>query len=104
MGEHTIMITSRQLKISRNILGLSTRELCALSGVSPATICRAEIGRDVKYSTVKKLARVFEGKGITYPTDKSLLHRGVLVDFDDSQSSICEKENQSVDSYLPRSL
>ena len=94
------MITARQLKFSRNILRLSTRELCALSGVSPSTISRAENGADVKYSTIKKLAKVFESKGIAYPTSKSLKHLGVLVNFDDSHKSLCEtKTNKSGDCF-----
>ena len=97
------MITERQLKFSRNILRLSTRELCALSGVSPSTISRAENGADVKYSTIKKLAKVFESKGIAYPTSKSLKHRGVLVNFDDSHKSLCEpKTNKSGDYFTSR--
>jgi predicted transcriptional regulator len=102
MGVYTIMITARQLKFSRNILRLSTRELCVLSGVSPSTISRAENGADVKYSTIKKLAKVFESKGIAYPTSKSLKHRGVLVNFDDSHKSLCEPKNQSGDYFTSR--
>lgn len=98
------MITDRQLKFSRSILRLSTRELYALSGVSPSTISRAENGADVKYSTIKKLTKVFESKGITYPTSKSLKHLGVLVNFDDSHNSSWEQKDLSEGSYLPRSL
>ena len=104
MGVYTTHDNRKSTKISRNILRLSTRELCALSGVSPATISRAENGADVKYSTIKKLAKVFESKGITYPTSKSLKHQGVLVDFDDSHNQSCETKNYlSEGSYLSRS-
>ncbi len=97
------MITARQLKFSRSILRLSTRELCALSGVSPSTISRAENGADVKYSTIKKLAKVFQSKGITYPTSKSLKHRGVLVNFDDSHNELWEDKDQPSEFYWQRS-
>ena len=56
------VVTLPGLRRHRQDAALSVRDLAVRSGVSPATIVRAEAGREMNPSTIRKLAEALEIK------------------------------------------
>jgi transcriptional regulator with XRE-family HTH domain len=84
------VITAGQLRAARGLLGLSQRELAALSKVSRATIADFEAGKRQPYArTLADLQRALEGAGVGFASDDDLV--GVKV----SRSRLPEQTSAS---------
>jgi DNA-binding XRE family transcriptional regulator len=55
-----------QCRMARAALGITVREAADLAGVSHDTIVRIEGGQELKESTVQKVRKAFEAKGIVF--------------------------------------
>ena len=60
------MLTRAQLRMGRAAIGLSSRELSKISGVSANTINRYENGADALSSTLETLRRCLEKEGVAF--------------------------------------
>ena len=60
------MLTGRQLKAARAVLGWSRQDLADASGVPAITIEKFEGGADSKQSTIIKLLRACQNQGIVF--------------------------------------
>lgn len=68
------VITAGQLRAARGLLGLSQRELAALSKVSRATIADFEAGKRQPYArTLVDLQRALEAAGVGFVSDDDLV-------------------------------
>ncbi|WP_297924290.1 helix-turn-helix transcriptional regulator [uncultured Agitococcus sp.] len=70
------MITHQKAKISRAILGLTTRELADELGVSAMAISRFERGDEkvISLATAKKAERFFTERGIVFGDNNSITY------------------------------
>ena len=68
LGEQREMLTPRQLRAARVLIGWSRAELSRRSGVPDPTIEAFEVGKvtDPKMSTVSKLRRTLERAGVVF--------------------------------------
>lgn len=60
------MIIKEQIKAARAMLDLKQAELADLAGISLATLNNIERGADSRVSTVDKIRRALESKGIVF--------------------------------------
>ena len=60
------MLTRKQVKMARAVLGWSVRDPGERAGVTANTISRYENGSDALTETLLKLRRVFEGAGLIF--------------------------------------
>ncbi len=73
-GERMEAITASQLRAARGLLGLSQRDLAALSKVSRATIADFEAGKRQPYPrTLADLQRSLEAAGVAFMGDDELI-------------------------------
>src|SRR5579883_1540809 len=73
-GERMEAITASQLRAARGLLGLSQRDLAALSKVSRATIADFEAGKRQPYPrTLADLQRSLESAGVAFMGDDELI-------------------------------
>ena len=77
------MITNRQIRAGRALLGWSQLVLAERAGVSPITVKRLEAsddeGFDARYSTVLNVKRALEDAGVVFIADTPALRHGVQL-------------------------
>jgi hypothetical protein len=64
-----ILITATELRMARVALGIGVRALATRAGLSPATVSRAEMGRETMTATLTKLQTALEQAGIEFGGD-----------------------------------
>jgi hypothetical protein len=70
--EGPVVITGRQIRAAKGMLGLTTRELAALCRVSLSSVVKAERNHGVPHmytSTLMRIQTALEGAGIEFGTD-----------------------------------
>lgn len=64
------MLSARQIRAARGLLGWSRRELAMVAGISQGTIKAIEQGAtDVRLSTLRKLAQTFTAHEVEFVTE-----------------------------------
>lgn len=66
LPKNTKVMSARQSKACRAVLGMSVAALAKASGVSESSIRRIEEGRPIKVDLVFRLQFYFEGRGFTF--------------------------------------
>jgi DNA-binding XRE family transcriptional regulator len=76
------MVTGKQIRAARALLGMSQVELGRAAGLSETGVVNIETGRaDPKVSTLANIIRVLEGRGIEFLGDDGVkLRKGAEPD------------------------
>lgn len=69
-----VIITYRQCRAGRELIGWKQKDLCAASGITQSTIADFERGaRQIKVSTLEKIIDAFKDKGVTFENEGELI-------------------------------
>ena len=95
------MLSARQIRAARGLLGWSRRELAIISRVSEGTIKAIEQGKnDARVSTLRKLAQTFTAHSVVFITEGS--GSGVMINkADDLPAPPDSRDNRSGTSVEP---
>lgn len=79
-----VIITYKQCRAARELLGWKQNDLAAKSSISAATIADFERGvRELRVSTLEKLINTFENAGIKFENNSVMYGVGLLKEFED---------------------
>lgn len=80
MDESATLVTARQIRAGRALLGWSQKQLSDAAKVGPATIARIELGTiDPKASSLKAIADALRGAGVRLFDDSDGIGEGARM-------------------------